>query len=232
MDPATSDSSGDAPIIEIDVLGMLRRRWQKVVFGMFVGLSLAGLYYFATARVYESEVEILVGQRSSEVTNNGTLNNANASGDAIQEDQLATHMRLFVSRRMLAGAIRRRNLDQLDSFKQAAANDVSGIDHILENVEVLRGGEGSASDAMVLRASYRDTDPEHAALVLSSVYESYRVYVESHGHNSTEHAVELMRWVHTHRDEATAMGLRAREYAQSVLSLDAAAKRNSFVADV
>src|SRR6056297_301408 len=172
MESAANLSSSKVPTIEIDLLGMMRRRWPQIFFGVVVGITLAGFYYFSTQRVYESRIEILVGQRSSEVTNSGTISGASASGDNIQEDQLATHLRLFVGRKMLAEAIKNGKLHELPSFQTAADGGVSGIDHILKHIEVNRGGEGSARDAMVLRASYRDTTPEHAAVVLSAIYES------------------------------------------------------------
>jgi len=217
MEVAPVDSSDKSKVVEIDLLGLLRQRWPLILTGTLAGLFLAAFYYATAERMYESEVEILVGQRSSEVTNNGTLNGANASGDSIQEDQLATHMRLFISRRRLADAIKRANLDQLDSFRAAARRGTSGIDHILEYIEVLRGGDGSSRDAMVLRASYRDPNPEHAALVLSAIYESYRDYAESRGQNSTEQAVELMEAArNSHEQELAEADQQYRDFVQSV----------------
>src|SRR6056297_1491730 len=111
---STTDESADVKTsTEIDLLGMLRRRWANIIVGVIAGVALSSLYYFSTTPVYESQIEILVGQRSSELTNNGTMTRADASGDAIHEDQLATHMRLLVGRKILAEAIRIGELDQL-----------------------------------------------------------------------------------------------------------------------
>ncbi|TWT79210.1 Tyrosine-protein kinase YwqD [Planctomycetes bacterium CA13] len=217
MDSPTTESASKAPVIEINLLGMLRRRWPLIVFGILVGVSLAAFYYAATTRMYESKIEILVGQRSSEVTSSGTLSGAAASGDSIQDDQLATHMRLFVSRRLLSDAIKDGKLAELESFKNAAKEGRGGIDHILQHIEVIRGGEGSSRDAMVLRAAYRDSSPEDAALVLSTIYDSYRDYVESHGHDSTEQAVELIQQARqTHEEELAAADIAYREFVKSV----------------
>ncbi len=217
MESVATDHAGKASVIEINLLGMVRRRWPHLVFGVSVGLALAAFYYFSTQKMYESSIEILVGQRSSEVTNSGTISGSNASGDNIQEDQLATHLRLFVGRRMLAVAIKQGNLNELASFRAAAENGKSGIDHILESIEVNRGGEGSARDAMVLRASYRDANPDDAAIVLSAIYESYRDYVESHGQNSTKQAVELIEQAReTHEEELTTADRDYREFVNSV----------------
>ncbi len=214
---STTEETEASRAIEIDVLVMLRRRWTHIVFGLAVGITLSALYYFSATPVYESNVEILVGQRSSEVTNSGTITGANASGDAIHEDQLATHMRLFVGRKMLADAIEVGQLQQLDSFRAASRQGKSLIDHILDNIEVERGGEGDASDAMVLRATFRDTNPDDAAVVLGAIYESYRSYVESHGQNSTEQAVKLIEQAReTHEQELVAADEEYRNFIQSV----------------
>lgn len=217
MDSTTEDSASKVHTIEIDLIGMIRRRWAHILLGLAVGVVLSAMYYFSTTPVYESHVEILVGQRSSELTNNGTIQGANASGDAIQEDQLATHMRLFVGRKMVADAIRLAQLDQLDSFQAIAANGGNLIDHILDNITIQRGGEGSSRDAMVLRATFRDTNPEDAALVLGAIYESYRSYVESHGQNSSEQAVKLIEEAsETHEFELVRADEEYRNFIQSV----------------
>jgi capsular exopolysaccharide synthesis family protein len=217
MDANNSAGTQRSPVIEINLFGMFRRRWPLVIFGLFVGLSLAALYYASATRMYQSSIEILVGQRSSEVTNNGTISGSDASGDAIQEDQLATHLRLFVGRKRLSEAIKNFQLDQLASFRKAAENGTGAIDHILDHIEILRGGEGSARSAMVLRATYRDEKPEDAALVLTAVYETYRDYVESHGQNSTKQAVELIQEARkTHEKELKIADQNYRDFIQSV----------------
>ncbi len=211
------DSGRKTSTIEIDVVGMLRRRWSHLMFGIVLGVSLSALYYFSTTPTYESQIEILVGQRSSELTNRGTMSGASASGDAIQEDQLATHMRLFAGRRLIANAIEVGNLRQVQSINDAADNGGNLIDHILKNLEVQRGGEGSASDAMVLRATYRDPSPSDAALVLAAIYESYRDYVESHGQNSSEQAVLLIEDAREkHEVELARADNEYRNFVQSV----------------
>jgi succinoglycan biosynthesis transport protein ExoP len=217
MASTTEDSSTRTHTIEIDLIGMVRRRWTHILLGLTVGIVLSAMHYLSTTPIYESQLEILVGQRSSELTNSGTITGANASGDAIQEDQLATHMRLFVGRKMLADAIRVGNLEQLSSFQAVATDGGSLIDHIMDNIVVQRGGEGSARDAMVLRASFSDPNPEDAALVLGAIYESYRDYVESHGQNSSEQAVTLIEEARaTHEAELVRADLEYRAFIQSV----------------
>lgn len=214
---STETPAGKLQAIDIDLVQMIRRRWTHVVFGVTIGIVLAAMYFFVSTPQYKSNMEILVGQRSSEVTNSGTITGTGASGDAIQEDQLATHMRILIGRRLLAEAIKTGELDRLASFRKAKQDNVGPIDHILEHIEVERGGEGNARDAMVLRATFTDTNPDDAALVLSAIYQSYRDYVESHGQNSTEEAVKLIEEAReTHERELATADREYREFIRSV----------------
>ena len=215
--PTEDSPTAVADKIEIDVAVMIRRRWAHIVLGLTIGVVLSAIYYFTTTPVYDSHIEILVGQRSSEVTNSGTITGASASGDAIQEDQLATHMRLFVSRKLISTAIKEGNLQELASLREAISNGTNPIDYVLANIEVERGGEGSARDAMVLRATFRDPNPDDAAIVLAAIYESYRSYVEAHGQNSTAQAVKLIEDAReTHERELAAADQEYREFVSSV----------------
>ncbi len=181
-----------------------------------IGLGVSILYWQSADRLYESSMEVLVGQRSSEATNRGTMTEG-SGGDTVDGDQLATHMRLFVAKKVLANAIELGDLQELDSFKTAKRNGESLIDHILSNVEVERGGEGSAEDAMVLRARYRTSNPDEAALVLSAIFGSYKAYIESQGNDSSEQAVKLIEAARrTHEQELTDADLEYRMFVQSV----------------
>lgn len=205
---------------QINLFTTLRKRWEYVLFGLCLGIGLSALYYFTATPMYQSEIEILVGQRSSEVTNSGTINSANVSGDGVQEDQLATHMQLLISRKLLANAIEMGKLREIESFRRATLKGVNPIDHILDHISVKRGGEGKARDAMVLRASLRDANAEDAARILTAVFDAYRTYVESHGENSSDQAVKLIEDARdTHEMELTAAESEYRNFLQSVPAL-------------
>ncbi|MGV3484944.1 MAG: polysaccharide biosynthesis tyrosine autokinase [Planctomycetaceae bacterium] len=214
-DIETSDAA-----LQINLFATIKRRWEYVAFGTCLGIALAALYFYTATPMYQSDIEILVGQRSSELTNSGTISGAHASGDAIHEDQLATHMRLFVGRSLLAEAIRAGKLNELASFRHAASEGINLIDYLHDNLTVKRGGEGSARDAMVLRASFRDPSPADAATVLTAVYESYRNYVESHSENSSDQAVQLIEDAReTHEKELATADDEYRQFIQSVPAL-------------
>ncbi len=213
----TDESVSEGSALEINIFSAIRRRWEYVLFGLGLGVGLALLYHFTATPMYESNIEILVGQRSSELTNSGTMTGAHASGDAIQEDQLATHMRLFSGRLMLADAIEKGGLKNLESFRDVIAQGGNPIDFLLKHLSVKRGGEGTARDAMVLRATFTDPNPESAAQVLAAVYTSYRDYVESHSENTSEQAVELIEEARkNHESELADADTEYREFIQSV----------------
>ncbi len=220
MAAETTESPGQFVAFDLDLPGMLRRRWGLLLLGVFLGLGVAALYQFATTPIYEADIEILVGQRSSELATSGTATGAQASGDSIQQDQLATHMRLIASRRILAEAIKNESLEELDSFRAAREVGISSVDHILDNLTTGRGGEGSAKEAMVLLGSYRDPSPEDAAAVLNAIYESYCAYVESHNRNTSDEAVQLILQAQvTHEEELAKADREFRKFIGSVPAL-------------
>lgn len=202
---------------EIDPIGMVRRRWRLLTFGCVVGILLAGLYFQTAPRSFQSSVEVLVGQRSSEMTNRGTISDGSSGNDSLGDDQLATHMRLFIARKVLSQAVKLGDLNQFESFAKITENGGSAVDHIIANIEVERGGEGSAEDAMVLRAFYRAEDPEESAMVLSAVYNSYKAYIDSQDQDSSKLAVELIEAAReTHEQELIEADEAYRAYVASV----------------
>lgn len=205
---------------DIDLLGMLSRRWGLILLGLIVGLSLAAFYQYSMTPIYEADIEILVGQRTSELATNGTVNTANASGDSIQEDQLATHMRLIASRRILNEAVEEDNLNELASFRAAKEKGMSAVDHILANLKVRRGGEGTAKEAMVLMGAFSDPSAEDAAKVLKSIYKSYAKYVQSQSRSTSDEAVALiMEAQKNHEQELAEADLDYRTFVSSVPAL-------------
>ncbi|TWU48105.1 polysaccharide biosynthesis tyrosine autokinase [Rubripirellula reticaptiva] len=202
---------------ELDISGMIRRRWRLLVFGMVVGVGLSILYFKTAPRVYESSIEVLVGQRSSEMTNRGTISSTSGGTEGMGEDELATHMRLFVARKVLTEAIKLGSLDELDTFRKARENDQSLVDHILENIEVERGGEGAAADAMVLRVFYHASNPEESATVLAAVFQSYKRYIDSQDQDNSKLAVELIEAAReTHEQELSDADAAYRDFVASV----------------
>ncbi len=202
---------------ELDISGMVRRRWRLLVFGLLIGTGLSVLYFKTAPKVYESSIEVLVGQRSSELTNRGTISSGSGGSEGMGEDELSTHMRLFVARKVLAEAIEIGSLDVLPTFRLARENDDSLVDHILANIEVERGGEGAAADAMVLRVFYHAPDPEESAAVLAAIFQSYKNYIDSQDQDNSKLAVELIDSARqTHEQELSEADAAYRTFVASV----------------
>ncbi|WP_442511238.1 polysaccharide biosynthesis tyrosine autokinase [Novipirellula sp. SH528] len=216
MSTPPNQSSTEAKI-DIDIVGLLRRRWLHLVVGTVLGIAIAVLYQFSAKPLYESKIEILIGQRSSELATSGTVSSAYASGDSIQDDQLATHIKLFTSRRIVEDAVKRGNLADVESIAEVVANNGNPVDLILKNLEVDRGGNGAARNAMIISAAFRDYAPQDAARVLAALYESYRDYVESHSRDSSGEAATLIEDAQkTHEIELVAAESAYREFIESV----------------
>ncbi len=92
--------------LHLNIYAALKRRWEYVLVGVSLGIASRCSYQFTTVPTFESDIEILVGQRSSELTNSGTITGSSASGDSIHEDLLATHMRLLTGRKLLGEIVR------------------------------------------------------------------------------------------------------------------------------
>ncbi|TWU39204.1 polysaccharide biosynthesis tyrosine autokinase [Novipirellula artificiosorum] len=217
MRPQSSEQAVGNQSIELDFIGLFRRRWHHLLIGICVGIAIGLLYFYSTTPMYESRIEILVGQRSSEMANSGTMSNAQASGDTIHEDLLATHMRLFLSRKNIANAIETANLKKIASIGTVLADGGSPIDYIVEQMEVGRGGEGSAENAMVLSATYRDPNPDDAATILAAVFASYEDYVESHSKNTSREAANLIEKAQNdNKKELELADIEYREFIKNV----------------
>ncbi|TWU60178.1 Tyrosine-protein kinase YwqD [Rubripirellula tenax] len=196
---------------------MLRRRWFHLVLGTCLGIAFALLYFYATKPTYESHIEILVGQRSSELTTSGTMSNSQASGDTIQEDLLATHVQLLTSRLLISDAIATENLEKLPSIGAVVAGGDNAVDYIIENLDVARGGKGASKNAMVLSATFRDPNPDDAATILAAIYGSYERYVESHTQDTSREAAELIDAARIENEkELDAADREYREFISSV----------------
>jgi polysaccharide biosynthesis transport protein len=171
------DSDGDEMDIDLDITGILRRRYPHITLGVLIGATIATIYFFQQVPIYESVLTVLVGQRSSELASIGTPRYSNS--DSSVQDILATHMELITSRKIIERAISQGNL--LLSPKE-----------ILGGFQISKGGTGTAKNASVLKASFQAKDPELAAKVLQSIFDSYFDYIQEKSRNVGEEAAKLI----------------------------------------
>ena len=190
MQDSTPTDGNDG--FEIDFWRLIRRRWPLLVFGLSVSLGIATAYQLTARHIFESQMEILVAQRSSELTNRGT-SEGSVDQTIVRDNMLATHIELFRSPRIINEAIQKSGLTGLPSIKEAKANNESPLGHIRSNLDVERGGEGAGKEASVLKATFRSTSPADTVLVLQAVYDCYKEYVESQTKNVGAEAAALIQ---------------------------------------
>jgi len=88
----------------LETWAVIRRRKGILIFGVFAGLILGGLYYFAATPIYESQVQILVMQKDANLPARGEKGN-DLQNSSTYDDLLATHIQIFQSPRIVADAI-------------------------------------------------------------------------------------------------------------------------------
>lgn len=177
---------------DIDLSRILRKRWPLIAFGLCIGLTVGVIYQLNARHVFESRMEILVGQRSSELATTGSSINQSIEGSILREDVLATHMELLRSPLILNTAIATEKLDELPSFVEAKLADKLPLEHLQGTLSISRGGEGTAKQASVLKASFRDYSAADAAKVLQAVYDSYASYIQEQTKTVGGEAIKLI----------------------------------------
>src|SRR6056297_294438 len=165
--------------VDLDLLGIVKRRYHLIALGVLVGASLATLFFVQQIPIFQSNLTVLVGQSVSEMASQGETSCIEGS-NSIQANILATHVELFRSPRVIREAIEEANLRKNPG-------------EIAESLSVGRGGEGDTEGASLLTASYSDPDPETAAQVLQAVYDSYRKYINDQSRNVGLEAAELIK---------------------------------------
>ena len=163
--------------VQPGILGIIRRRFLHIMLGVLIGSTISTIYFFQQVPVYESELTVLVGQRASELASTGQSRGGVAAIG--QNDIVATHIELMTSRKIIEDAISRGGLPV-------------SIVQIFGNLHVSKGGDGAFANAGVLKARYEADDPDIAAKVLQSVYDSYLTYVEEKSTNVGAEAAALI----------------------------------------
>ncbi len=133
-----SDTQENQQLGRTNLYATLKRRWEYLLLGTCIGLGLAAFYYYTVVPVYESNIEILVGQRTSEITQSGTITSAGTGGELIPDDLLATHMRLINSRKLLGEIIKKNKLDQLPSLSKPVNRNCQQLTTHLKTVDQAR----------------------------------------------------------------------------------------------
>jgi capsular exopolysaccharide synthesis family protein len=209
-----TEASENAVDIDLDLIGIVKRRFPLILLGLFIGAVGGGLFYLSQVPIYETELVVLVGQRNSELTSTGKGDTERSS--SIQEEILSTHMELFTSRKIIGDAIAKSELLTIPSLAMSS----SPLKKIITSLKVTKGGAGLAKNASVLKASYKDEDPENAVKILTAIYDSYRRYLDAQSKNVGAEAAELIARAQVkNEEELRKADEEYREFIKSVPAL-------------
>jgi len=176
----------------LDVWALIRRRKWLIVFGMVAGLALSCLYYYQATPIYESEVQILVMPKDSNLPTPSGARGGQIQQESLEEDVLSTHIALFRSPRIVREALEKHDLKSLPSIARVVAAGGDPAGRIIGGLEVGKGGEGEAKNARVLSATFRSPVPEECEVVLNALVESYQDFLGQTFRDTSTEAVELI----------------------------------------
>jgi len=174
----------------IDVIGLVRRRIGIIVVGLVAGLLLATLYYFQAQVIYESEVQVLVDKKDSNLSTQGTEGTDAAGRET--EDMLADHMMIITSRAIISAAIEAEQLDKLPYLNEAIDDDETATKYIIDHLKVTRGGSGQAKGASVITLTFHHTSPEECSAILNAIVVNYEKFLAATFENTSSEAVALI----------------------------------------
>ncbi|MEP2308486.1 polysaccharide biosynthesis tyrosine autokinase, partial [Rhodopirellula bahusiensis] len=166
--PSSATPDGEETL---DVLQILSRQRWLIAFLSIAGLA-AGVVYALNAQVwYESSAKVLINQKSAGLGGNST------GTDMVDEDILANHMELIQSRMIVGEALEENKLRDLPSIEPQLNEKTDAIDYVIDQLSIVKGGDGSAKTARSLNITFTHTEPDDAKLVLTAVMKRYEQFI-------------------------------------------------------
>ena len=156
---------------------ILKRQMWLILACVSLGCALASVYWINAPVRYESWAKVMVSQRSPQITSVDSSTSEDQS--MVDEDVLANHMEIVRSRRIVETALKRHRLLDIESIKAQLEPDVDAAEYVIDNINLTRGGEGSAKDARILSISFDHSDPDDAKLILEAILIEYQLFLGS-----------------------------------------------------
>ncbi len=205
-----SRSVSDA-VDTIDVFEMLRRQRWLIAFMTMLGLALGVTYAVFARPWYTSQAKVLIAEKSA------GLSSGNTGTDIVEEDVLANHMELILSRRIVGEALQEYNLMELPSVVAEIGGNTDAIDYVIKQIEIEKGGEGQASGARSLLIEFTHTNPDDAQRLLTAVMKRYEAFIISQVEQVMGRANEMVQRakseVETDLNQAEQIHLASRQEA-------------------
>jgi len=177
-----------------EVLSFLRRRWLRIGIGTAIGILALLAYWRYAPVVYESTAEIFVMRKDVSAVG---VQGGNSNETAVNEELLATHMKLVQSKTIIQKALEADDLLALPSILEQLDEDQEPADYVVKNIYVRRGGSGQSKAAHVLSVSFRHTSDVDAKRVVDAVVSSYRRFLAEKIQNVSVEAAELIEGAQT-----------------------------------
>lgn len=158
----------------LDVIQILNRQRWLILFLAVAGLVAGVAYAIAAPEWYEAQAKVLINQKSAGLSESAT------GQDMVDEDILANHIQLIQSRMIVGEALEQNGLADLPSI--VAQLDESkphfdAADYVIEQIGIVKGGEGSAKDARSLTVTFNHSDPTDTRLILTAVMKRYEQFI-------------------------------------------------------
>ena len=167
-------STVEDPSDTLDVLEILSRQRWLIIFLCLCGLT-AGIAYAIYAPVwYESEATVLINQKSAGLSGDST------GQSIVDEDILANHIELIQSRMIVGEALEQNGLADLPSIVEQLDEtkpEFDAVDYVVEQLEIVKGGDGSAKTARSLSVTLTHTEPEDTQAILTAVMKRYEQFI-------------------------------------------------------
>ncbi len=158
----------------LDVIQILSRQRWLIMFFALAGLA-AGVAYALQAEVwYETNARVMINDKGA------GLSSSDSSGQMVDEDILANHIELLLSRKIVGEALESNDLMNLNSVipHLNPETDEDSIDYVIGHMDIVKGGEGGAKMARTLNIALNHTDPVDAQTLLSAVLVTYQSYLD------------------------------------------------------
>jgi uncharacterized protein involved in exopolysaccharide biosynthesis len=193
-----------------EVWQIIRRRKGRILLVMMLGLALATLYSAVSGPWYDANAQLLVIKKRLDTTPITGPDHVR-----VQEDYLSTHMLLITSRRVIARAIEKGDLQSLEQFqdkggfRREIADWVSGsmlgaesegrreeklVTDIINALVVTRDAQkpGISPSNEVINLAFRGRVAADCPRVLDSIIASYQEFLKDTYRNTNAETLELI----------------------------------------
>jgi succinoglycan biosynthesis transport protein ExoP len=172
--PQTTEPQGKAAHASSAGLSLVSVVWRHkslVCLGLVVGLGLAALYYFQAPPSFESKAKVLVVQRRPD-----SVTGIDTRRLSLGEDYASAHQEIVKSPSIIEKAIAKHHLETLTAFTPEEKENLT--EAIGKRLTVKAGKTPTGAGNNILDLACQIRVPEEASLLLGSLLDSYRDFLD------------------------------------------------------